>query len=65
MREGGSIHVIGMLQQMLGLDTVLMGFALPDDAIHSPNERQHVPTFLKGIEAYTRFFHAAAAIEQG
>jgi acetylornithine deacetylase/succinyl-diaminopimelate desuccinylase-like protein len=65
MREGGSIHVIGMLQGMLGLDTILMGFALPDDSIHSPNERQHVPTFLKGIEAYTRFLHAASAGREG
>ena len=60
-REGGSIHVIGMLQSSLGLDTILMGFALPDDGIHSPNERQHLPTFFNGIESYIRFLHGLGA----
>jgi len=54
-RTGGSVPVVGMLQQRLGVDSVMLGFALPDDGIHGPNEKQHIPTFFKGIETYIRF----------
>jgi acetylornithine deacetylase/succinyl-diaminopimelate desuccinylase-like protein len=54
-REGGSVPVVSMMQQELGVDTIMLGFALPDDGIHGPNEKQHLPTFFKGIEAYIRF----------
>ena len=50
MREGGSIPVISLFQQHLGLQTVLMGFGLADDHIHSPNERMYLPNFYRGIE---------------
>jgi acetylornithine deacetylase/succinyl-diaminopimelate desuccinylase-like protein len=55
MREGGSIPVVGQFQEHLGLETVLMGFGLPDDKIHSPNERFYLPNFFKGIETSIRF----------
>lgn len=55
MREGGSIPVVGQFQEYLGLETVLMGFGLPDDRIHSPNERFYLPNFFKGIETSIRF----------
>ena len=50
MREGGSIPVVSRFDRELGLPTVLMGFGLPDDRIHSPNERFFVPNFFGGIE---------------
>ena len=56
-REGGSIPVVSQMQKILGVDSVLTGFGLPDDQIHAPNERMHLPTFFKGIEAFTRFFY--------
>ena len=50
MREGGSIPVVNQFETDLQLPTVLMGFGLPGDHIHSPNERFYVPNFFKGIE---------------
>jgi acetylornithine deacetylase/succinyl-diaminopimelate desuccinylase-like protein len=49
LRSGGTIPVVNMLQEQLGIPTVLMGFALPDDRPHGPNEKLHLPTFFKGI----------------
>jgi acetylornithine deacetylase/succinyl-diaminopimelate desuccinylase-like protein len=57
---GGSVPVVGQLKQLLNIDSVLMGFGLPDDNLHGPNEKQHLPTYFKGIEAYIRFFYAIA-----
>lgn len=54
-REGGSVPIVGFLQQKLGVDSIMLGFALPDDGIHGPNEKQHLPTLFRGIEAYVRF----------
>ncbi|MBN1231603.1 MAG: dipeptidase [Anaerolineales bacterium] len=50
-RVGGSIPIVGQMQEYLGIDSVLTGFGLPDDAVHSPNEKLHIPTWMKGIEA--------------
>lgn len=55
-REGGSIPVATVMQRQLGVKSLLTGFGLPDDAIHSPNERMHMPTWLKGIETLIRFY---------
>ncbi|MBI4556887.1 MAG: dipeptidase [Candidatus Hydrogenedentes bacterium] len=57
-REGGSVPVVGLLQQKLGVDSIMLGFALPDDGIHGPNEKQHLPSFYRGIETYIRFLTA-------
>lgn len=54
--EGGSVPVVNMVKTRLGVDSVLLGFGLPDDNIHAPNEKQHLPTYYRGIEAYIRFF---------
>ncbi|RJP49873.1 MAG: dipeptidase [Anaerolineaceae bacterium] len=56
-REGGSIGSVVLLQQYVGADSLLTGFGLPDDNIHSPNERMHLPTWYKGIEAFVHFFY--------
>lgn len=61
MREGGSIPVVGQFQEHLGLETVLMGFGLPDDKIHAPNERFYLPNFFKGIETSIRFLDKLGA----
>jgi len=55
MREGGSIPVVATFQKELGIDTVLMGFGLPDDRLHSPNEKFHLPNFAKGLETLVHF----------
>jgi acetylornithine deacetylase/succinyl-diaminopimelate desuccinylase-like protein len=58
--EGGSVPVVSMAQSQLGLDSIQMGFALPDDNFHAPNEKLHLPTYYRGIDAYIRFFDALA-----
>jgi acetylornithine deacetylase/succinyl-diaminopimelate desuccinylase-like protein len=61
VRSGGSIPVASALQEVLGIPTVLMGFGLPDDRIHAPNEKFHLPNFYNGIEASIWFLAAAGA----
>ncbi len=55
-REGGSIPVVGMMQSLLGVESVIGGFGLPDDNFHAPNEKLHLPTWYRGIEALVHFF---------
>jgi acetylornithine deacetylase/succinyl-diaminopimelate desuccinylase-like protein len=54
-RSGGTLPVVAMLRDSLGIDTILMGFALPDDAIHAPDEKFHLPNFYKGISTSIHF----------
>jgi hypothetical protein len=49
-----------MFQESLGIPTVLMGFALPDDSLHGPNEKFHLPVFRKAIRTSIRFLHEMA-----
>lgn len=56
--EGGSIPVVHDFITQLQKPVLLLGFGLPDDAIHSPNERYAVECFEKGIEASIRFLSA-------
>jgi len=55
-REGGSIPVVGDMQTVLRMPSVLTGFGLPDDNLHAPNEKIHLPTWYKGTRALVRFF---------
>lgn len=55
MREGGSIGAVVQLQEYAGVESVLTGFGLPEDNVHSPNERLHLPTWYKGIDALIHF----------
>ncbi|RSK23869.1 dipeptidase [Hymenobacter metallilatus] len=64
-RGGGSIPIVAMFKSELGLDTVLLGFGLDSDAIHSPNEHYGVFNFLKGIETIPHFYRNYAAAMQG
>ena len=56
VRRGGSIPIISDFEQILGIKTILMGFGLESDAIHSPNENFRLDIFRKGIEAVTEFY---------
>jgi acetylornithine deacetylase/succinyl-diaminopimelate desuccinylase-like protein len=56
MRSGGSIPIVSLFEKELGLKTVLMGFGLDEDAIHSPNESYRVENYFLGIETITAFY---------
>ncbi|MDR0891660.1 MAG: dipeptidase [Mediterranea sp.] len=56
VRRGGSIPIIATFEQVLGIKTVLMGFGLESDAIHSPNENFSLDIFRKGVEAVVEFY---------
>ena len=60
-REGGSIGAVAMLQEICGVESVLVGTGLPSDNVHSPNEHLHLPTWQKGIDAFIHFFYNVAA----
>ncbi|HEV2446411.1 MAG TPA: dipeptidase [Candidatus Sulfopaludibacter sp.] len=55
IRSGGSIPIVGVFDQYLGIPSVMMGFGLPDDNLHAPNEKFHLPNFYRGIEAVARY----------
>ncbi len=56
VRSGGSIPVVGDFERGLGIPSVMMGFGLPDDNLHAPNEKFHIANFHRGIETLIRFF---------
>ncbi len=60
VRSGGSIPIVAMFEKELGLKTVLMGFGLDSDAIHSPDEHYGLFNYYKGIETIPYFFEAFA-----
>jgi len=62
VREGGSIPVVADIKKRLNIDTIMMGFGLPDDNIHSPNERFYLPNFQRGIETMIRFMDEFGSI---
>ena len=62
-REGGSIPVVADMQKYIGVDSILTGFGLPEDNIHSPNEKLNLYTWRKGIQALIHFFYEYAGLE--
>ena len=56
-REGGSIPIVALFESVLGAKSILMGFGLNSDAIHSPNEHYGLFNYYKGIETIPWFFH--------
>ena len=64
LRSGGTIPVVSLLRERLGIPTVLMGFALPDDRMHAPNEKFHLPNFYRGIRTSVWFLHEMGAISR-
>ena len=59
IRSGGSIPIVGDFDRHLGMPSVMMGFGLPDDNIHAPNEKFHLKNFELGIESVVRFLEEA------
>ena len=55
IRSGGSIPIVGLFDQYLGIPSVMLGFGLPDDNLHAPNEKFHLPNFYRGIEAVAHY----------
>jgi acetylornithine deacetylase/succinyl-diaminopimelate desuccinylase-like protein len=56
IRSGGSIPIVTDFQDVLKIPSVMMGFGLPDDNLHAPNEKFHIPNFHRGIESICLFF---------
>lgn len=56
-REGGSITIVAEMREILGVESILVGFGMPEDSIHSPNESQHLPTLHRGIESIIHFIY--------
>lgn len=63
-RGGGSIPIVALFESVLGVKTVLMGFGLDSDDIHSPNEHYGIFNYLKGIETIPYFFHYYADMKK-
>jgi acetylornithine deacetylase/succinyl-diaminopimelate desuccinylase-like protein len=61
-RSGGSIPIVGEFKKQLKLDTILMGWGLPDDNLHAPNEKFSLDNFYSGIDATIRFWQALGEV---
>jgi acetylornithine deacetylase/succinyl-diaminopimelate desuccinylase-like protein len=62
-RSGGSIPIVALFKKELGLDSVMLGFGLNSDNIHSPNEHYGIFNYLKGIETITLFYQNYAGMQ--
>lgn len=62
MREGGSIPVVGTFHDVLGVDTLLLGWGLDDDGAHSPNEKFALADYHRGIQASARLWEELAGV---
>ncbi len=60
-REGGSVPVVLDFKRLLGVETVNTGFSMLDDNMHSPNERLHLPSWYRGIDAFIHFYFNLAS----
>jgi acetylornithine deacetylase/succinyl-diaminopimelate desuccinylase-like protein len=58
VRCGGSIPIVGLFQRVLGIPSVMLGFGLPDDNIHAPNEKFSIANYSRGIDAVMEYFRS-------
>lgn len=63
-REGGSIPIVADFKKVLGVNSILMGFGLNSDAIHSPNEKFSLVDYQRGIKTSARFFEALSELKK-
>ncbi len=61
IRSGGSIPIVSDFENELKIPSVMMGMGLPDDNLHAPNEKFHIPNFHRGVESIIRFFQILGA----
>jgi acetylornithine deacetylase/succinyl-diaminopimelate desuccinylase-like protein len=64
IRSGGSIPIVGDFANHLGIATILMGFSLPDDGLHSPNEKFKIENYFLGIRTVAHFFEQYGAVSR-
>jgi acetylornithine deacetylase/succinyl-diaminopimelate desuccinylase-like protein len=62
---GGSIPVVSSMKTILGMDSLLVGFGLDDDQVHSPNEKFDVACFERGIDSHIRLLDSLARVARG
>ena len=63
IRSGGSIPIVGEFERHLKIPTVMMGFGLPDDNLHAPNEKFHLANFYRGIDSIIEYLSAVGRLE--
>ena len=56
LREGGTLPIVALLNKVLQIPVVMMGFGLPDDGLHAPNEKFYLPNFYRGIETAIHYY---------
>jgi acetylornithine deacetylase/succinyl-diaminopimelate desuccinylase-like protein len=61
IRSGGSVPIVGDFAKHLNIPTVMMGFGLPDDGLHSPNEKFNLENYFQGIRTLAAFFEEYGA----
>jgi acetylornithine deacetylase/succinyl-diaminopimelate desuccinylase-like protein len=60
LRSGGTIPIVADVRAIFGAPTILMGFSLPDDGMHAPNEKVNLPTLARGVDACAGFLERLA-----
>jgi acetylornithine deacetylase/succinyl-diaminopimelate desuccinylase-like protein len=65
IRSGGSIPIVADFEKHLKIPSVMMGFGLPDDNLHAPNEKFHIPNFYRGIESIILFLQRVGGNQKG
>ena len=65
IREGGSIPIVASFAQVLEVPVLMVGLGLPDDALHSPNEKFNISHYHKGIETIARLLDRLGAVGGG